>query len=113
LAKAGGPNGIAAMVAAHERYAGGSTQVLYADDTLYIMQRKGAGSQTGLVYVLNNRGDSWSGVQVQTQWPNTQFEPVAYGGNDLSQPDARTTSADGHADFWASPRGWAVYGPKP
>ncbi len=112
LAQTGTPNGIAALVAAHERYAGGATQVLYADDNLYIMQRTGAGSQPGLVYVLNNRGDGWNGVEVQTQWPNVQFEPVAYGGNDNSQPEAKWTASDGSADFWAAPRGWAVYAPQ-
>ena len=96
LAKTGTPNGIAALVAAHEQYAGGTTQVLYADDNLYIMQRTGAGTQPGLVYVLNNLGDAWNGITVQTQWTNTQFEPVAYGGNDTSQPDSKTTSSDGY-----------------
>ncbi len=109
LAMPGTANGIAALVSAHEKNAGGSTQVLYADDNLYVMQRTGSGAQPGLVYVLNNLGDAWNGVTVQTQWANTQFRPVAYGGNDMSQPEAKTTSADGHADFWAGPRGWAVY----
>jgi alpha-amylase len=112
LAKTGTPSGIAALVAAHERYAGGATQVLYSDDTLYIMQRTGSGAQPGLVYVLNNRGDAWNGIEVQTQWSNVQFAPVAYGGNDATKPDSKTTSKDGHADFWAAPRGWAVYAPQ-
>jgi alpha-amylase len=112
LAKASGPNGIAALVAAHERNAGGTTQVLYTDDNLYIMQRTGAGGLPGLVYVLNNLGDAWNGATVQTQWQRVRFEPVAYGGNDASRPDTKMTSAEGHADFWAAPRGWAVYAPQ-
>ena len=112
LAKTGTANGIAALIAAHERYAGGSTQVLYADDNLYIMQRTGASGQPGLVYVLNNRGDGWNGTTVQTQWSRVRFEPAAYGGNDTSRPEGKTTSADGRADFWAGPRGWAVYVPQ-
>ena len=36
LAMTGTPNGIAALVAAHEKYAGGATQVLYADDNLRV-----------------------------------------------------------------------------
>jgi alpha-amylase len=99
-------------VAAHEQCAGGATQVLYSDDNLYIMQRTGSGAQPGLVYVLNNLGNAWNGITVQTQWSNAQFEPVAYGGSDASRPDAKTTTADGHADFWAAPRGWAVYAVK-
>jgi alpha-amylase len=112
LAKTGTPNGIAALVAAHEQHAGGTTQVLYADDNLYVMQRTGSGTQSGLVYVLNNLGDAWNGAMVQTQWQGVRFEPVAYGGYDASRPDSKTTSADGHSDFWASPRGWAVYAPQ-
>jgi hypothetical protein len=41
-----------------------------------------------------------------------QFEPVAYGGNDPDLPDAKWTTSDGRADFWAAPRGWAVYAPQ-
>ena len=35
----GTPNGIAALVAAHEKYAGGATEVLFTGDDVYIMQR--------------------------------------------------------------------------
>src|SRR4030095_8227120 len=56
LALEGTPNGIAALVQAHEKYAGGETDVLYVDDDLYIMQRTGFGEDAGLVYVLNNSG---------------------------------------------------------
>ena len=66
------------------------------------MQRTGAGAQPGLVYVLNNLGDAWNGATVQTQWQGVQFQPVAYGGNDTSRPESKTTSADGRADFWAA-----------
>ncbi len=53
----GTPNGIAALVQAHEKYAGGATDILYVDDDLYIMQRTGYGEDAGLIYVLNNSGD--------------------------------------------------------
>ena len=112
LAMTATPNGIAALVAAHEKYAGGATRVLYADDNLYVMQRSGSVSQPGLIYVLNNLGDAWNGTIVQTQWSNVQFQPVAYGGQDNSAPQGKTTSSDGHADFWAAPLGWAVYAPQ-
>jgi alpha-amylase len=112
LAQRGSANGIAALILAHERYAGGTTQVLYADDNLYIMQRTGSGQQSGLLYVLNNLGDAWNGTTVQTRWSNAHLEPVAYGGNDNSLPAAKTTTAEGYADLWAAPRGWAVYVPQ-
>ena len=109
LAKVGRYDGISALVTAHERYAGGATQVLYADNNLYIMQRTGNGAQPGLVYVLNNLGDAWNGARVQTQFQNANLTPVAYGGRDSSAPESKRTSADGHCDLWAAPRGWAVY----
>lgn len=111
LALAGQPSGIAALVRAHEQYAGGTTSILHADQDLYVMQRGGAGSQPGLVLALNNRGE-WNGAPVRTQWPNRALRPVAWRGrDDPGTPDAKTTDADGRADFWAPPRGYAVYAP--
>jgi len=111
LARAGTPNGIAALVAIHEKYAGGATQVLCAGSDLYIMQRTGFGAQPGLALVLNNRGDQWSGASVQTQWPNRQLVPAAWDGHDQSPPEAKCTDGSGTADLWAAPRGFAVYVP--
>jgi alpha-amylase len=112
LARPGTANGIAALVAAHERYAGGGTDVLHVDDDLYIMQRRGFGGQPGLVFVLNNRGDGWNGAPVQTGWANTRFEPVAWDGYDFSAPQEKWTDGVARADFWAAPRGFAVYAPQ-
>ena len=112
LAKTGTPNGIAALIAAHEKYAGGTTQVLFTSDDVYVMQRVGDSSHSGLVFVLNNRGDSWNGATVQTQWHDVRFEPVAWGGQDTSRPATKWTQNDGYGDFWAGPRGWAVYAPQ-
>jgi hypothetical protein len=85
--------------------------VLYADHDLYIMQRAGTGGQSGLVFVLNNRGDKWNGITVQTQWVNRQLNPVAWDGHDQSAPQAKTTDASGSVDLWAAPRGYSVYIP--
>ena len=112
LAKTGTPNGIEALIAAHEKYAGGTTQVLFTSDDVYIMQRVGDSSHPGLVFVLNNRGDSWNGATVQSQWHDVPFEPVAWGGRDTSRPATMWTQTDGHGNFWAGPRGWAVYAPQ-
>jgi alpha-amylase len=112
LAKADTRNGIAALVAAHEKYAGGTTQVLFTSDDVYIMQRTGDAHHPGLVYVLNNRGDSWNGGTGFTQWHDVRLEPVAWGGHDTSRPGTKWTAGDGHGDFWAGPRGWAVYAPQ-
>ncbi len=113
LARENTPHGIAALVQAHRKYAGGGTQVLWVDDDLYIMQRSGHANQPGLIYVLNNRGDGWNGAWVSTQWQNTEFTPVAWWSKaGLNQPEAQRSSADGRAQFWAPPRGFAVYAPR-
>jgi len=115
LARTGSPNGIDALIAVHLSHAGGDSQILHADPDLYIMQRIGyksdAVDQPGLIYVLNNLGDKWSGTSVKTQWPNQKFRPVAWDGHDTALPDERTTDAEGNAEFPAPPRGFAVYIP--
>jgi len=74
------------------------------------MQRGGYGDQPGLIYVLNNRGDTWQGQWVTTQWREASFQPVAWWSkNDLSRPEDQSSGADGRAQFFAPPRGYAVY----
>ena len=110
LALDGTRNGIAALVRAHEKYAGGKTQTLWLDENLYIMQRTGYANKPGLVYVLNNHGDNWRGGLVNSRWPNASFEPVAWWSKfDMARPIDQTTDRDGRAHFYAAPRGYAVY----
>ena len=115
LGRGGTPNGIDALIAVHHTHAGGDSQILHADPDLYIMQRVGYKSdvfdQPGLVYVLNNLGDKWSGTSVKTKWPNQKFRPAAWDGHDTALPNERTTDAEGNAEFPAPPRGFAVYVP--
>jgi len=111
LGQPGRQSGIEALVQAHERYAGGQTQVLYVDDDLYVIQRTGSDKQPGLVFVLNNSGD-WSGAAVKTQWQKTLFKPVAWSGSsDTGIPQDKWTDDSSTADFWAPPRGYVVYVP--
>ncbi len=109
------PNGIDALIQAHYKYAGGDSQILHADPDLYIMQRIGfkddSTDQPGLIYVLNNLGDKWSGTSVKTKWANQKFAPIAWDGHDGAHPDERTTDADGNAEFPAPPRGYCIYVP--
>ena len=113
LALEGTPNGIAALVAAHEKYAGGDAQVLYVDDDLYVMQRTGYGGAPGLVYALNNHGEGWQGAWVNTQWRDVRFVPVAWWGHsDRSRPNDQGTGPDGRGQFFAPPRGYVVYAPQ-
>jgi alpha-amylase len=109
LGRPGDPRGIAALVAAHERYAGGDSVVRWVDDDLYVMERVGSAAHPGLVFVLNNRGDRWNGAFVDTVRPDANFRAVAWGGHDGAEPRGTTTAADGRGEFWAAPRGYAVY----
>src|SRR4029450_9421396 len=72
LAQPDNQSGIDALVKVHEQNAAGPTQLLFVDNDLYIMQRPGAGNQSGLIFVLNNRG-SWNGTWIQTRWNNTRL----------------------------------------
>ena len=114
LAKEGTPNGIDALIKVHEEYAGGITEVLYVDDNLYIMQRKGYKNQEGLVFVLNNRGDTWNGRWVQTKWSNVNFKAAAWGTNveNVQAPIDKWINDSGWGEFYAPPRGYAVYVPQ-
>jgi alpha-amylase len=113
LGRAGEQNGIAALVRVHEGHAGGETSVLSVDDNLYIMQRNGFGAQKGLIFVMNNRGDARNGAWVTTRWKNTKFVPAAwYGRDDARIPQAQQTRGDGSGEFYAPPRGYAVYLPQ-
>jgi alpha-amylase len=113
LDRAGSKNGIAALVRVHEDHAGGETSILHVDDDLYIMQRSGIGEQKGLIFVMNNRGDAWNGTWVLTPWTGTRFVPVAWRGRgDTAIPKEQWTRADGWGEFYAPPRGYAVYVPQ-
>jgi alpha-amylase len=108
----GSPRGIAALVDAHERYAGGDSFTRHADDDLYIMERPGWDAAPGLIFVLNNRGDGWNGTYVDTTRANTAYRPVAWSGRDGAAPEATATGGDARGQFWAPPRGYAVYVPQ-
>ena len=112
LALPDSPHGIAALVAAHARWAGGGTDVLWVNDDLYVMQRGGFDDRRGLIYVLNNSGHGWNGHWVSTQWHGVRFEPIAWWSHsDLNRPNAQFSAQDGRAQFWAPPRGYVVYTP--
>ncbi len=111
LAMEGTAKGIEALVHLHEQHAGGRTNVLYCDSDLYIMERTGNETQSGLVFVLNNIG-RWNGSSF-TQWPLKHFEPLAWNGNNTNDaPENKSTNEHGATDFWAPPRGYAVYIPR-
>lgn len=112
LAQSSNESGIDALISVHEKYAGGEADILYVDDDLYILQRRGLGGQKGLIYVLNKTESDWNGRRVLTQWKNMKFTPVAWRGtNSLSTPQVSYTDSNAYGAFWAPPRGYAVYAP--
>ena len=119
LGRPNSPNGLNALIEAHHKYAGGDSHVLHADPDLYIMQRIGwqdhKTDQRGLLYVLNNMGDRWSGTSVKTMWTNTRMIPIAWDGHgvqgEVQHPDERMTDAEGNCEFPAPPRGYCIYVP--
>lgn len=112
LGKTGTPHGIEALVGIHEKNAGGLASILWIEEHLYIMQRSGWGDQKGLMFVLNTHQEGWHGKRVQTRWRNTVMKPLAWwGANDNNVPEEPTTDSSGSAEFWAPPRGYAVYVP--
>jgi alpha-amylase len=113
LAQTGNKSGIAALISVHEEYAGGDSDILYVDDSLYILQRRGYENQKGLIYVLNKDENSWNGRRVSTQWVKKSFIPLAWRGtNNADIPKSVLTDGEGAGDFWAPPRGYTVYVPE-
>jgi alpha-amylase len=110
LARAGEASGIEALVQVHEARALGASDVLHVDDGLYIMQRRGLDGRGGLVLAINSTGNAWRGEWVTTAFAGATLTPVAYGSSrEVGIPQAKVTDAGGRADFWAPPRGYAVY----
>jgi alpha-amylase len=63
--------------------------------------------------VLNNRGDNWNGRMVTTKFINASFQPVAWWRKtNMARPNNQPTDRDGRAQFYAPPRGYAVYAMK-
>jgi alpha-amylase len=113
LAQSGNASGIDALISIHEKSAGGESDILYVDDDLYILQRRGLEGKKGLIYVLNKTESDWNGRRVLTQWKNMKFIPVAWrGANSLSTPQVTYTDSDYYGAFWSPPRGYAVYVPE-
>jgi hypothetical protein len=113
LAQSGYESGIDALISVHEKYAAGISDVIFADDDLYILQRRGLNDLNGLIYVLNMTDGVWNGKNIQTQWKNTKFTPQAWRGTyDLTIPQTTYTDNNCYGAFWAAPRGYAVYVPE-
>ncbi|NTV48092.1 MAG: DUF1939 domain-containing protein [Geobacteraceae bacterium] len=110
LGEPGEASGIERLVQVHESHAGGGTNILYADNLFYAMERTGTGSQPGLVFALNNSGG------VTRQWVKTGFagktlKPLTWRAKDsIYNPQALTIKNDGWCVVESPQRGYVVYG---
>ena len=84
LARPGEPGGIERLVQVHERFAGGGTEILWADDLVYAMARTGTDAQPGLVLGLNNAGaPQRRNLTLRTR---KRLEPLAWKGAAIPPP---------------------------
>jgi alpha-amylase len=103
-------SGIERLVQVHESHAGGMANILYVDDLLYIMERTGAGTQPGLLFALNNGGNSLK-KRVKTGFGSRMHQPLAWHGRDATHtPSEIIADTDGWCEVEAPPRGYVIYG---
>jgi alpha-amylase len=112
LALSGTPNGIEKLCQVNKNYAGGTTNLLYVDQNLYIAQRNGWESKPGLIVAINNNSSAWQGTWVQTKWQNRKMVCSAWWGHEMGKPMDKWTNGGGWGEFYAPPRGYAVYIPE-
>lgn len=72
---------------------------------LYVARRDGGNGRPAVYIVINNHPTEWRGVWVNTDYPNQTFRDYTYQAMD------KTAAGDGRVDFWAPPRGYAIYVP--
>jgi alpha-amylase len=110
LAGTGGASGMERLVQVHEKFAGGATNILYADDVFYAMERTGTDSQPGLVFALNNSGDILR-KRIRCGFNGMDMSPVAWRGRDsLFTPQPVQIDRDGWVEIETPPRGYVVFG---
>jgi alpha-amylase len=94
----------------HESHACGGTNVVWLDDSLYVMERSGSNPQPGLLFALNNSGGSRR-ERVKTRFADTRLSPLAWRAKDeVINPREITPDGDGWADIEVPRLGYVVYG---
>ncbi len=87
------------LVDVHNRFAKGSTTILYSDEDIYIAQRNG---DPGCIIALND-GTEWRGEYVQSKWSSSTLSD--YTGQAFDEE----TNSEGWTEIWAPPKGYTVY----
>lgn len=85
--------------------AGGSTNILYADNDEYIARRNGY-NNAGIVVYINN-SNNWQSRWVETNWSNTVIKD--YTGHSNWEP---TTQGDKWVQIQAPPKSYSVWSVK-
>lgn len=89
------------LVWIHEHLASGSTNVLHADNDLYVARRNG---YPGLIVGIND-SNSWKSKWVQTNWRNTHIHDYTGGLDDMY------VGNDGRVKISVPPRGYTILAP--
>ncbi len=89
-----------AMIKIHNLYANGDLSVLYADEDLYLMERRG---DPGLLLVLNDNPDLEKNIEVTTKWNSIELHDL------LGRMPNITTDEYGKATISASSYNYGVY----
>ena len=107
LARVGEPNGIYRLMWVRKTLARGSTDLLFSNDDVYVVQRDG---DPGLLLGLNDDPQVSKRVRITTAWPDQSLQLVAHRGS--GSPEGEITSdADGVVTITIPPRGYVIYGP--
>jgi alpha-amylase len=110
LAVPGQPSGIERLVQVHEKYAGGTTNILYVDDLFYAMERTGTDAQAGLVFSLNNSGEALKKT-IKCGFNGKKLRPLAWRGRySMTSPQPVQVNGDGWVEIDVPSRGYVVYG---
>lgn len=89
----------------HNNLAGGSTNILYADNDEYVARRNGY-NNAGLVVYINN-ADTWQERWVETNWSNTRIKD--YTGHSNWEP---VTQSGKWVKVQAPPKSYTVWSVK-
>lgn len=89
---------------ARKNYNFSGTSTIFTETNLIIF------SNNAPVYGVFNSSNSWDGGWVQLS-PNTTYTAIAWGGNDDSKPQNKTSDGGGWVELWSSGAGYAYYKP--
>lgn len=91
------------LIQIHNTIASGNVEVLESSKDIYVMKRKGSGSNPGLIYVMNIAKQS-KRIEVNTNWKNKRL--FDYTRNSKEEPN---TDASGKTTIAIPPNSFGVW----